>query len=206
MRPSRFEVFTSVMIAIVSICSALTAWRAAEASIAAGDADFNGFSSSIRAQEARIFNAIRAYEHYRAFTTYLRYDSLGDNIVDTSQPEAAREQSELWGLALGLQYTFFPSRYLNPSGRYEVQREIDELWAESRALDDLNAAAHFASADIYREKGSLLTASLMVFAGSFFMFALSQAFENRIKYLFALAGVVLLLGGICVVSVFEFGY
>ena len=87
-----------------------------------------------------------------------------------------------------------------------MQREIDELWAESRSLGDLNAAAHFASADIFREKGSLLTASLMVFAGSFFMLALSQAFQNRIKYLFALAGLGLLLGGICLVSVFEFGY
>ena len=113
MKNDRFDVWTSILIAVVTICSALTVWRANAASVQAGNADFNGLSATIRAQEARIANAVTAYEHMRAFTTYYRYDVLADKIDGTESDAAAQEQSELWGLALGLQYYFFPSTNLS---------------------------------------------------------------------------------------------
>lgn len=204
MKPDRFEVFASVMIAIVSILSALTAWRANSASNEAGQADFDGISASIRAQEARIFNAIRAFEHYRAFTDYYRYNALGNQITDDAAFAAARERTEFWGLALGLQYTFFPSQYLDQEGNYDVQREIDELWAESNAFVDLNPSQHYSRADAYRAKVSNLTGSLILFAAAFFFFAVAQAIRNVLKYFFAMAGLAATLGGLCAVLVLEF--
>lgn len=205
MKPSSFDVFSSVMIAVVSILSALTAWRANATSIAVGDAEFDGISVSIQAQEARINNAILAYQHYRAFTTYFRYNAIGDQLFENPEIDDLRERTELWGLAHGLQYSFFNSRYLNQDHtQYDVQREIDELWAEANLTGDLNYQQHFDLAEAYQQKGDYLTLTLIVFAFSFFFFAAGQALQNSLRYLFAIAGLAAMLGGVCVVLVLEF--
>lgn len=205
MKPSSFDVFSSVMIAVVSILSALTAWRANATSIAVGDAEFDGISVSIQAQEARINNAILAYQHYRAFTTYFRYNAIGDQLFENPEIDDLRERTELWGLAHGLQYSFFNSRYLDQDHtQYDVQREIDELWAEANLTGDLNYQQHFDLAEAYQQKGDYLTLTLIVFAVSFFFFAAGQALRNSLRYLFAIAGLAAMLGGVCVVLVLEF--
>jgi hypothetical protein len=205
MKPSRFDIFCSVMIALVSILSALTAWRANATSIQVGNAEFDGLSTSIRAQEAHVNNSVLAYEHYRAFTTFYRYNALGDKLLGNPEIDDQRERSELWGLANGLQYNFFNSLYLNQDGtNYDVQREIDELAAEANLTGDLNYLLHYETADAYRVKGDYLTLSLVVFAISFFMFAVGQAIRNSIRYLFALVGSAALIGGVCIVLALEF--
>lgn len=205
MKPSRFDIFSSVMIAVVSILSALTAWRANATSIQMGDAEFQGLSISIRAQEAQINNSILAYEHYRAFTMFLRNNAIGDKLFDNPAVDDLRERTELWGIANGLQYSFFNSLYLTPDHTgYDVDREIDELWAEANLTGDLNYQQHFDAADAYRVKGDYLTLTLIVFAFSFFFFAVGQAIRNNLKYLFAMAGVAAMIGGVCAVLVLEF--
>lgn len=205
MKTDRFDIFSSIMIAVVTILSALTAWRANATSIAVGDAEFEGLSASIRAQEARVNNAILAYEHYRAFTTYYRYNALGDLLAESPESGTERERTELWGAAHGLQYSFFDSLYLSPDGStYDVQRQIDELWAEANLTGDLNHQQYFDEADAFRTKGDYLTLTLVVFAVSFFFFAAGQAIRNVLKYFLAFGGMVTLLGGLCIVLALEF--
>lgn len=204
MKNDRFEVLTSILIAIVTICGALTAWRASAASIEAGNADFDGLSSSIRAQEERLRNSVQAYEHLRAFTSYFRYNELGRQIQADGTQNVDLEETELFGVSLGLQYTFFQSRYLDREGNYDVQRELDELWAESNAQKDLNPSPHFERGDSYRDKAGLMTASIIVFAVSFFFLALAQASNHFFRWVFASLGLIALLGGMCAVLVFEF--
>lgn len=200
----RFEVLTSILIAVVTICGALTAWRAGVAAIQTGDADFDGISAAIRSQEARIVNSVQAYEHLRAYTDYFRSTELRNSLEDDGSLQARREQSELSGIALGLQKSFFPSRYLDEEGNFNIERELDELWAESRSQNDLIPDPHFERADTYRDKGSLLIGSLIVFSFSFLFLTIGQAIRNRLRYFFALLGSAALLGGICSVLVFEF--
>jgi len=206
MKNYRFEVFTSLMIALVTILSAVTAWRASAASRQAGNADFEGLAASIRAQDALIFNSVGAYEHYRSFTTYFRYNELGNIMYADAAADTRREQSDLWEMALGLQYSFFNPRYLELDGLYDVQRELDEVLAEASQAQDLNPILHFDRADQFRIKSSYLTGTLIIFAVSFFLFALGQAIQNNLRYLIALGGMVVLLGGICAAAVFEFTY
>ncbi|HUF37070.1 MAG TPA: hypothetical protein VMN57_00995 [Anaerolineales bacterium] len=205
MKPTRFDVFSSLMIAVVSIMSAVTAWRANAASLEVGDANFEGTAASIRAQEARVFNSILAYQQYDAFTDYFLYNALGDRLFENPALDVPLERTEFWGIAHGLQYTFFNSLYLSPDGRsYDVQRQIDELWAEANLTGNLNHAPHYEAADAYDLKGGNLTLSLSIFAASFFFFAVGQAIRNTLKYLFAFAGLVTMLGAICMVLVLEF--
>lgn len=203
MKGNRFEVFTSILIAITTICGALTAWRANTASNTAEDADFAGLSALIQAQEAEIVNNLLVYEHYRAFTSYTRYNALGDQVSEEFA-DADRERSEHWGVALGLEYTFFPTRYIKPDGSYNVQRELDELWAESNSLADLDSQAHFDQAQTFRDKDYYLTATLIVFAIAFFFFTVAQVVKNVLRFPLALLGVGALLLASLAVLFLEF--
>jgi hypothetical protein len=205
MKTTRFDVFSSVMIAVVTILSALTAWRANATAIQVGDADFDGTAATIRTQEARIYNSILAFEHYRAFTDFYRYNALGDSLFEDQAIGPLRERSEYWGIAHGLQYSFFNSLYLDPAGdTYDVDREIEELQAEANLTGDLNFQQYFDTADAYRTKSANMNLTLIVFAVSFFLFAVGQAIRNSLRYLFAIGGLVALLGGTCAFLVLEF--
>jgi hypothetical protein len=197
MKPDRFKTIASIMIAVVTVIGAALACRASNTTNAATNADFEGLVASIKAEEATILNSITVYEHYQAYTLYTRYNELG-NIVADEPPsnELGRLQREVWGLALGLQYTFFPPRYLNPDGTYDVQRELDEEWAERSQQDDLLSEPHFAKADGLRLQASLLAGVLIVFAVAFWFFTLAQAIRNRLKYFFGLAGLAVTVFGL----------
>ena len=203
MKTSRFEVFSSFMIALVTIVSAVTAWRANIANTQAGDADFDGIAASIRAQDAKLANGIEAFEHFQAYTSYYRYNELGKILDNEGDPLHERQKSDLWGVALGLQYSFFSPKYLDKTGDYDLRRELDELWADASQSQDLYPEPHFEAADLFRDKGSILTGTLIIFASAFFLLTVGQAVKSRIRYLFALAGVVVFGIGVVSVLIFE---
>ncbi len=200
MKTEKFKTFTASMIAIVTVLSALTAWRAAAAAQEAGDADFRGLVSTVNNEETRVLNTIRVSEHYQAFLTYTRYNELGYRLYDDLQanPENAdeieRQKSNSWGTAYGLQSLFFPSRYLRSDGTFDRQRELDELLADDQRRHDTRADLHFSAADTLRQKANWLVAMLIVLGISFWFFTLAQITENNLKFVFALAGGFFMLG------------
>jgi hypothetical protein len=199
MKTDRFKTFTATMIALVTVLSALTAWRAAVASQEASQADFNGLVSTVNAGEARVLNTIQVSEHYQAFLIYTRYNDLGYRLYDDLQAQPAdadelgRQKSEAWGIAYGLQSVFFPSRYLRPDGSYDSQRELDEAWADAQRRRDTKAELHYSEADVLRSKANLMIAMLMVLGVSLWFFTLAQITEHNVKYLFAFVGGILML-------------
>jgi hypothetical protein len=211
MKDDRFKSFVAVLVAIVTILGAMAACLATVAGSGASDADFNGVSATIKAQKAEVVNDVTAYEHYRAYTAYVRYDEMGNLIYDETvhsdekeAQELANQRMEAWGLADSLRISFFPPRYVDPAtGKYNIRRELDELWAEDTQADDLNAKPHFSEADLLRKRSLLLTADMIVFAIAFWFLTLAQIFENRAKYLGLAFGVLLALAGILGIFIVE---
>ena len=213
MSPTRFKTFASLMVAVVTVLGAAAVCLASVATNQAGNADFDGLTAAIKAQEATIVSQITAYEHYRAYTAYQRYNEMGSLIYDESlqaDPDRVTAlgqlQREVWGVAQGLQYDFFPPRYLAPEGGYDLQRELDEQLAEASLREDLFSAPHFLLADTLRRKALLFTVVLIVLAVAFWFFNAAEIIENRAKYLFAGAGMLLTLasGGVGIVIQFLF--
>ncbi len=201
MKTEGFKTFTATMIALVTIVSAVAAWRAAAAASESSQADFNGLAASINAEEAHMLNSISAYGHFQAFLTYTRYNELGYRLADeiaAADPGDSRitalEQgkSDSWGIAYGLQYLFFPSRYLRPDGSYDLQREMDELTADSERQEDIKPDLHFNRADAYRLKSNLLISTLIFLGLALWMFTCAQIIERSAKYGFAVGGILLL--------------
>jgi hypothetical protein len=167
----------------------------------AGDMDFAGLDTSIRAQKAEIINQVNAYEHYRAYTSYTRYIELGSLMYDPNADEQTdlengAVQREVWGIASGIRSTFFSPRYIQPNGDYDVQQELDEAWAEDEQNEDLDAQPYFDKSDRLRRRSSFLTADMIAFAFSFWFFTLAQVTEKNIKYIWATLGIMLGVAGI----------
>lgn len=212
MPDTRFKSFLSVLIACVTVFGASAACLATFALSGAGDADFEGMSAAINAQREGVVNQVNAYEHYRAYTAYMRYLELGNLLreeASQADPERAQEldkqREEIWGLAGEMRFSFFPPRYVDPrDGNYNLQRELDEAWADDVQSSDVNPLPHFDQADALRTRSSYLVADMIVFAVSFWFFTLAQAVENRWKYLAAALGILAGLGGILGILIAEF--
>lgn len=191
MKEDRFKSSVAILVAIVTMLGATAACFSSVAVSDAGDADFAGLDSSIRAEKADIINHVDAYEHYRAYTDYVKYNELGYLLFQENG-----DSSEAWGIADGLSFSFFNTRYLNPDGTYNLERELQEAWAQDAQEQDLNAQPYFAESDALRNRSSFLSANMIIFAFSFWFLTLAQATEKKIKYVWLSFGVVLAIAGV----------
>ena len=201
MNSDRFKSFVAVLVAIVTVLGALTAGLAAKASSDAGDGDFAGMDAAISAQKAELTNEISAYEHYRAYTSYLRHLELGNLLYDPNADENTQQllynqQQEAWGVADGIISTFFQARYMDPDGTYDLNRELQEARAEDEQSSNLNYAPYFEKADSMRARSSFLMGTMIVFAISIWLLSLAQVMEKRFKYFMAAFGILAGLAGI----------
>lgn len=201
MKQDTFKSWIAVLTAVVTVLGATAACLASVAVSNAGDNDFAGLDASIRAQKAEIINHVYAYEHYRAFTEYFRYNELGYLMYD---PEADAEtdarnaviQDEVWGVASGISSVFFSPRYIDPDGQYDLERELQEAFAEDAQNSDLDAQPFFEESDRLRRQSSFLIGDMIVLAFSFWFLTLAQATSKNIKYLWAALGILAGLAGI----------
>src|SRR3970040_575805 len=147
-KQDRFKSNVAILVALVTIFGAMAACLASVAASAASDADFEGVAAAINAQRSDIVNKINAYEHSRAYTSYIRYLELGSLLyaegVSAGTDSAEARWMEYWGLAEAMKILFFPPRYLDlERGGYNLQRELEEAQAEDAQFNDLNPQPHF---------------------------------------------------------------
>lgn len=201
MKNDGFKSLIAVLIAVVTVLGATAACLASVAVSNAADADFAGLDASIRAQKAEIINYVNVYEHYRAFTSYTRYNDLGELMYDPNADQATNirngaTQREVWGLAGGISSVFFSPRYINPDGQYDIQRELQEKFAQSSQDEDLDSEPYFIESDRQRKISSSHSANMILFAFSFWFFTLAQATDKKIKYFWAVIGALIGFVGI----------
>jgi hypothetical protein len=204
MGAERFKSVVAVLIALVTILGASAACLSAVAVSQASDQDFFGMSAAINAQRAEIINRVNAFEHARAFATFRRYFELGNLLWNDSADKEAEvaaqmqaQSEEYWGLAGEMRQTFFFPRYVGSDGTtYDIERELQEEWADDLQTDDLESGSYFAASDLFRTKSSLLAGDMIVFALAFWFLTLAQVTESRLKYVWSTLGVIAGLAGI----------
>ena len=210
---NRLETIAAILIAVVTVIGAVVAWRASVASDGAGDADFAGLRASVNAEEARALNFVNAYEHYGAYTAYLRYTKLGDAIADDLDNSAAlteaevylldRQRAESYDLADANQ-DLFPNRFLSRDGSYSVAREMGEAWADASKEKDLSPNPHYAAADGLRAKTNRLLGTLSLLGVGLVFFTLVEATAGRLRSIMIGSGVLFAVAGIVLALIVEF--
>jgi hypothetical protein len=198
---NRLETLVAILIAVVTVIGAVVAWRASVADDGAGDADFAGLRASLNAEETRALNAVNAYEHYGAYTTYWRYNALGDALAEEIElaPEVAvealdRQRAEAYDLADANQ-DLFPNRFLNRDGTYSVAREMGQAWADAAREKDLYPDPQYAEADQLRTKSNRLLGSITILGVALVAFTLVETVGGRLKMALVLLGTALALAG-----------
>jgi hypothetical protein len=198
---NRMETFVALLIAVVTVIGAIVAWRASVADDGAGDADFAGLKASLNAEETRALNAVNAYEHYGAYTTYWRYNALGNALADEIEaaPDEAvdvldRQRAEAYDLADANQ-DLFPNRFLNRDGTYSVARETGEAWADAAREKDLNPDPQYAEADKLRTKANQLLGTITLLGLALVVYTLVETVEGRSRLIFVGLGTLLALAG-----------
>jgi hypothetical protein len=208
-QPNRFQTVMAILIALVTLIGAALASRTALVGVDAGDEDFYGLAASLNSEETKAVNAVTMYGNYRAYTAFTRYNELGDlisadrdQITDTVEYDGLTSQmNEAWSLAVDVNY-FFPTRYLNRDGLYDVERELGESWAEAASQKDLYPEPHFAAANALRGKVSRLLTIIIILTAAVWFFTLAQSLKHVMRYVFAVGGIGLILVGITM-TVFE---
>lgn len=211
-KTSPLETIVAILIALATVIGAVIAWRASVVADAAGDADFAGMKASVNVAETHALNYVNAYEHLGAYTTYSRYNELGNEISkeletsDTLSEEQAwalqRQQSEAYDLAKANQ-SLFPNRFMNRDGTYSVSREMGESWADAGREKDLKPDPQYAEADVLRAKTNKILAALGVLSLSLVFFAIVETVGDRAKWIMAALGTLFMLAGGILAFLFE---
>lgn len=207
-----FNLVNALLIALVTLMGAFVAWRASVAADGAGDASLDGLMAERNVQETRALHKITHYQNYRAYTSYLRYNLIGDQIEadmeqtpDLSEESAAlleRQKQEAWNTA---EVAVFPRNFLKRNGAYDTERELGEAWADASREIDLDPQTHFQEADQQQTKSNRLLGILTVLAVALIFFTLAEEFERRsLKYTMAALGLVLALGGVAATVAVEY--
>lgn len=198
---NRLSTVVAILIALATVLGAIVAWRASVAADGAGDADFAGLRATVNLEETRALAAVTAYEDYRAFTSYRRYEDLGNAIVEaqTQLAEAAVDDLEIQrinahDLALANQQ-LFPNKFLNRDGSYALQREVGEIFADAAKEQDLQPTPQYAEADALRNKTNQLLLAVTILAVALVFYTLVETVAGRLQYLLVGGGLLCMVAG-----------
>lgn len=179
----RLEVFIAIIIAVVSLTTALAAWRASMVSSAAGDAIRQGLIDAVKKQAAASEDWRRTYEeagHAQTYAVALAQVEAFENSSDkAAQAQAATmRQYLLPNLQLVSELTT-NERYLKSDGTYDLDLRFADLEAAVPDLGSLDPEASFKLADQYSSEQRWLTVGVVLLAISLFWLALSQLSLKR---------------------------
>jgi hypothetical protein len=200
-KDERLETLVAILIAIVVVIGALVAWRASVAEDASGDADYDGLSALVKAEETLALDTVNGYEDYSSYIRYwsnARLVELIDQDLEKASPEQAEELNKELVTATDLanaNASFFERRFVNRSGTYNLGRQLGEMWADAQRENDLEYESKFISADRLRTKTQNLLLALMVLSIAPVFYALIESVPGGWRYvllalgsLFAVAG------------------
>lgn len=149
-----FKDVMAVLIAIVVLVTAIAAWRASVAGNTAGFEDYYALTATLNAGETNTVNTAAAYNHYDAFTNYAVNREMqsqleqGQSETETDEQRVILEyQLEQAHRLASTNLNFFPARYVDKTGEYQIKREMDEQWADAERKLDLNTDRHLKLSD-----------------------------------------------------------
>ena len=199
-----FRTIVAVLIAVVSALGALAAWRSSIVSIEAADLAEGGVlelvqKEQIRAQlESQIDEDLRLMAEYQRHVSAWRLLRQDARQVRRQSPELAERLEAQARTEIGLARAmapFFRTAYFGlgePDGTFELDRDfvLSQLLEFEPRFTDLRPDATFrASRETYAKTVNLVLI-VALFIASLFFLTLAQFTGERVRGLFAGAGVV----------------
>ncbi len=186
----RFKDAMGILIALVALVTALAAWRAAVTARGAGVEDYRAVVSVLNTQETLTLNFASAFQHLTSFTDFAINDELLSRLLamrtDTlSEQERAvvEDQTQEAGRLAATNRNFFPARYVQKDGTYDLKRELAEQFANAERRQDLVPDAHLERAAALDSKTFGFVQSVVLASVSLLFLTLAGAFHPERRWL-----------------------
>jgi hypothetical protein len=158
---SRFSIIVGFLTQVATL---IVIWIALfQNNLEPGDASINGISAAFNRQLVENISYSDLYAQYRAYTAYtLNYELQQQLELALANPSEETSSEELLLLNRELEQArrtaassrlFFASRYLNPDGSYDRERQLGEAWSQAARQTDLDPKPYFVEADEQRRLG-----------------------------------------------------
>lgn len=197
----RLDVFIAIVIALVSVTTAFSAWRASMVSSAAGDAIRQGMIDAVKKQTAENEDWRKTYEEanyaqvYAVTVAEVEAFEQSNNDIAEAQAKNLRQyllpNLQLLGGPLASE-----EKYLKADGTYDLNQRFADLQAESQDLAALDPQAWFQLSDHYSAEQRWLTIGVVLLAISLFWLALSELSAKRSRLIMLMIGLGVYLFGL----------
>lgn len=196
---SRFEVINAILIALVSLTTALSIWRTNAIGSEAADASRQGLIDAIKYQALENENYRKAYEEagfaYQYAVKEAEVQALeGLSGKDSNERGANIRQYLLPNLQLLAQPLTTDEKYRNADGTYDLQIRLEDMRTSEENIIDPSIS--FARADsLFAEKRWLIIGSILL-AVSLFWLALAEVGREGVRTIEFVVGLAVYLAGV----------
>lgn len=182
--PARLDVVIAILIALVSLTTALAAWRTNMVGSNAADANRQGLIDALKKGAAQNEDWRKVYEE-AGYATAFAVESAAAEAMTASKDETLKSSAKnlkqylLPNLQLLSQPMGTEEKYLKSNGNFDIEKRFTDLEAESADLLALDPAHSFALADRYSSEQRWLTVGTVLLAISLFWLGLSEILSGR---------------------------
>jgi uncharacterized membrane protein len=199
--PARMDLVIAVLIALVSLTTALAAWRTNMVGSSAADANRRGLIDALRKGAAQNEIWYKLYEE-AGYTSTFAMERAAVDAMEASKDESIKAAAKnvrqylLPSLQLLSEPLGTQEKYLKSDGTYDLEKRSADLEAEWPDLMALNPEASFALADRYASEQRWLTIGTVVLAISLFWLGLAEILSGRARSVNLTLGIGIFLIGL----------
>lgn len=182
--PARLDIAIAVLIALVSLTTALAAWRTNIVGSNAADANRQGLIDALKKGAAQNENWRQTYEE-AGYAAIHVIEGAATDAMDASDDEALQAAAKnlrqylLPNLQLLSEPLGTQRKYLKSDGTFDLEQRFADLEAETPDLLALNPQASFELADRYAAEQRWLTVGTVLLAISLFWLGLAEILSGR---------------------------
>jgi ABC-type amino acid transport substrate-binding protein len=208
LNPERLDVALAVLIALVSLTTALAAWRTSVVGSSAADANRQGIIDAIKKGTGQNESWRKVYEE-GGYATGFSIESAAADAMDASGDKTyhATAKNLRQYLLPSLQLLSEPlgtqEKYVKLDGTFDLEKRFADLEAESPDIQSLNPAASFDLADKYSSEQRWLTIGTVLLAISLFWLGMAEILADRARTVNLLIGLGVYLFGVVFLLIIE---
>jgi hypothetical protein len=206
--PARMDVVIAVLIALISLTTALAAWRTNAVGSNAAEADRQGLMNALTKGRLQNDNWRDLYGEAE-YAVSLAVESAATEAMEVSEDETLRATAKYIreSLLVSLQIHSDPlgtqEKYSKSDGSFDIEKRFADMAVESD-VNTFDPAPSFELADRYAYEQRWLTVGTMLLAISLFWLGLAEILSGRGRIINLTLGVGIYLLGLlffCIVEV-----
>lgn len=199
--PARMDVVIAVLIALVSLTTALAAWRTNVVGSSAADANRQGLIDALKKGAAQNENWRKVYEEAGHAATFA-IESAATEAMESSDDESLRAAAKnlrqylLPSLQLLSEPLGTQKKYQKSDGTFDIEKRFADLEAEAPDMLALDPAASFELSDQYSAEQRWLTMGTVLLAISLLWLGLAEMLSGRARAVNMILGTGVYLFGL----------